>query len=455
MKTKIHKKENIKVITLGCSKNIVDSELLMGQIKAADYNVTTDSQNSQSEIIIINTCGFIQDAKQESIDTILNYVNAKKDGKISQLYVIGCLAERYKNELSKEIPEVDQYFGVHNYNELLSILNIDYKKELSGQRLLTTPKHYAYLKISEGCDRTCSFCAIPLIRGRHISKPIKKLVEEADILSKQGVKELLLIAQDSTYYGIDLYKKTKLAELLQNLSSIKNLEWIKLHYTYPANFPKEVIDLMADNPKVCKYLDIPFQHINDRILKSMRRSYSQKNIIQLIDLARIKIKDLALRTTFIVGYPDETEKDFLELYDFIKEIKFEEKAEAQKNESEKEIVPAEKKKTKTKNSHEENTPAYNLKDNISNKVKDERFNAIMDLQRDISYENNLKYVNKVVKVLIDRKENEFWIGRTMHDSPEIDNEVLLKSNNSDNIIGKFVNAKITSVENYDLFGTII
>jgi ribosomal protein S12 methylthiotransferase len=436
MKTKIHKEDVIKVITLGCSKNTVDSEFLMGHIKAADKKVSTDSQNDDSNIIIINTCGFIQESKQESIDEIIRYVNKKKEGKIDQLFVIGCLAERYKNELKKEIPEVNQYFGVHDYKLLLNTLNIDYKKELSGQRLLTTPKHYAYLKISEGCDRTCSFCAIPLIRGKHISKPKQDLIKEACFLSRQGVKELLIIAQDSTYYGIDLYKKSKLAELLKKLSEIEEIEWIKIHYAYPAQFPEDVIDLMAENSRLCKYLDIPFQHINDRILKSMKRSHTKKDTIRLINLSRNKIKDLAIRTTLIVGYPGESDKEFSELYDFVKEMKFERLG-------------------VFKYSHEEGTTAYKLKDNISNKVKNERFNAIMELQRNISYNNNLKFINKEIKVLIDRKENDFWIGRSMYDSPEIDNEVLLKCKNQLNLVGKFVKAKITSVENYDLFGIII
>ncbi len=436
MKTKANKKDSIKVITLGCSKNTVDSEQLMCQIKAANYSVNSDSNNDDSNIIIINTCGFIQDSKQESIDTILSYVNAKKTGKIDKLYVTGCLSERYKKELIKEIPEVDEYFGVHDYKSLLNTLNIDYKKELSGLRLLTTPNHYAYLKISEGCDRTCSFCSIPLIRGNHISKSIEELVKEAVFLAKKGVKELLIIAQDTTYYGIDIYKKQRLSELLQKLSEIKGIEWIKLHYAYPANFPKDVIELIAENSKFCNYLDIPFQHINDRILKSMRRSHSKKDILELINLVRTKINDLALRTTFIVGYPGETDKEFSELYDFIKETKFERLG-------------------VFKYSHEEGTPAYKLKDNISNKIKNERYNAIMELQRDISYNNNLLFVNKEIKVLIDRKENEYWIGRSIHDSPEIDNEVIINSKKNINLTGKFFTVKITNVENYDLFGTII
>jgi ribosomal protein S12 methylthiotransferase len=437
MKTKINNKDKIKVITLGCSKNTVDSELLMGHIEAAKYDIINgDAQNNEANIIIINTCGFIQDSKQQSIDTILNYVREKKAGNIDKLFVTGCLSERYKKDLIKEIPEVDEYFGVNDYKLLLNTLNIDYKNELSGQRLLTTPKHYAYLKISEGCDRTCSFCAIPLIRGKHISKPIEDLVKESQSLSKQGVKELLIIAQDSTYYGIDLYKRPKLAELLKKISEIDKIEWIKLHYTYPANFTEEVIDLIADNPKLCKYLDIPFQHINDRILKSMRRSHSKKDIIHLINLTRKKIKDLAIRTTFIVGYPGETEKEFSELYDFVKDMQFERLG-------------------VFKYSHEEDTSAYKLRDNVSNKVKNERYDAIMDLQRGISYNNNIKFIHKEIKVLIDRKENEFWIGRSMHDSPEIDNEVLLKNEKQVNLIGKFVKAKITSVEDYDLFGNFM
>jgi len=436
MKTKAIKKNKIKVITLGCSKNTVDSEFLMAQMDAEYQQVSKDLQNDDSNIIIINTCGFIKDAKQESIDTILNYVKAKQAGKIDKLYVTGCLSERYKKELAEEIPEVDEYFGVNDYKSLLNTLNINYKHELSGQRLLTTPNHYAYLKISEGCDRTCSFCAIPQIRGKHISKSIDELLLEAKILAQQGVKELLIIAQDTTYYGVDLYKKPKLSELLEKLSKIDEIEWIKLHYAYPTNFPEDVITIIANNNKLCKYLDIPFQHINDRILKSMRRSHTKKDTIHLIEQFRSKIKNLAIRTSLIVGYPGETEKEFSELYNFVKESKFERLG-------------------VFKYSHEEGTPAYNLKDNISNKVKNERYDALMELQSGISYNINLSLIDKEIKVMIDRIENNYFIGRSMHDSPEVDNEVILEHNKENNLIGKFVKAKITNVENYDIFGTII
>jgi len=436
MKTKAIKKNKIKVITLGCSKNTVDSEFLMAQMDAEYQQVSKDLQNDDSNIIIINTCGFIKDAKQESIDTILNYVKAKQAGKIDKLYVTGCLSERYKKELAEEIPEVDEYFGVNDYKSLLNTLNINYKHELSGQRLLTTPNHYAYLKISEGCDRTCSFCAIPQIRGKHISKSIDELLLEAKILAQQGVKELLIIAQDTTYYGVDLYKKPKLSELLEKLSKIDEIEWIKLHYAYPTNFPEDVITIIANNNKLCKYLDIPFQHINDRILKSMRRSHTKKDTIHLIEQFRSKTKNLAIRTSLIVGYPGETEKEFSELYNFVKESKFERLG-------------------VFKYSHEEGTPAYNLKDNISNKVKNERYDALMELQSGISYNINLSLIDKEIKVMIDRIENNYFIGRSMHDSPEVDNEVILEHNKENNLIGKFVKAKITNVENYDIFGTII
>jgi len=436
MKTKTNKKNKIKVITLGCSKNIVDSEFLMAQMNAENHQLSTNLQNDDSNIIIINTCGFIKDAKQESIDTILTYVKAKQAGKIDKLYVTGCLSERYKKELVNEIPEVDEYFGVNEYKSLLNTLNINYKHELSGQRLLTTPTHYAYLKISEGCDRTCSFCAIPQIRGKHVSKSIDELLLETKILAQQGVKELLIIAQDTTYYGIDLYKKPNLSELLEKLSEIEGIEWIKLHYAYPTNFPEEVIGLIANNSKLCKYLDIPFQHINDRILKSMRRSHTKKDTIHLIEQFRSKIKDVAIRTSLIVFYPGETEKEFYELYNFVKESKFERLG-------------------VFKYSHEEGTPAYYLKDNISTRAKNERYNAIMKLQSGISLNHNLTFIDKEIKVIIDRAENNYFIGRSMHDSPEVDNEVVLEHNKENNLIGKFVKAKITNVENYDIFGTII
>jgi len=432
MQTK-NKKKTIQLITLGCAKNTVDSEKLLFQLKASGFDIS--QKDNTPDYLVINTCGFINDAKQESLDTILHYVNEKKAGKIKQLFVIGCLSERYKNELRNEIPEVDEFFGVDEFTSLLKTLRADYLYKLGSDRILSGPGHYAYLKISEGCDRTCSFCAIPLIRGRYVSRPMNEIIEEAAALANKGVKELLIIAQDTTRYGTDLYKKQNLAILLHKLTEINGIEWIKLHYTYPADFPEDVIELLADNKKLCKYIDIPFQHINDRILTSMHRKHSKHDIIKLIDLFRRKIENVAIRTTFIVGYPGENANEFKELYDFVKEIKFERLG----------IF---------KYSHEDGTKAGLLKDNVSEKIKEERYHSLMELQRTISFENNQKFLHQKIKIIIDSKENNSLIGRTMFDSPEIDNEVIIQDCNREYLIGNFAEVKIISATDYDLFGTL-
>ncbi len=432
MKTKTKKKLN--VVTLGCSKNIVDSEALMSQLKSS-FDVTHESTKDDADIVIINTCGFINDAKQESIDTILSYANAKKEGKIKKVYVMGCLSQRYKEELSKEIPEVDGYFGVNDFAPILNELGIDYKKELLGERLLTTPKHYAYLKIAEGCNRKCSFCAIPLIRGNNISRTIESLIEEAEWLVSNGTKEIILIAQDLTYYGMDIYKKRKLAELLEKLAVIKGLEWIRLHYAYPAAFPMNVIDVMKEHPNICKYLDIPLQHISDDILKSMKRNITGAQTKELIRKIRAKVPDIAIRTTLITGYPGETVKEFNDLKKFIIESMFERLG-----------VFA--------YSPEENTSAYKLKDSIPQKIKQQRLEELMALQQGISADINQARVGNIYKVIIDRKEGEHWIGRTEYDSPEVDNEVLIPINTKGIKQGNFYNIKINKADDYDLYGEI-
>jgi ribosomal protein S12 methylthiotransferase len=434
LKTKKSLPVTVNVITLGCSKNLVDSEVMLKQLDAANFKVSHDSSESH-DIVIINTCGFINDAKQESIDTILSVVAAKKAGTVKKVIVTGCLSARYYEELKKEIPEVDAYFGVNDLKKLLSSLDADYKKELLGERHLTTPQHYAYLKIAEGCDRKCSFCAIPLIRGKHISKPIKEIINEASILAEQGVKELVLIAQDLTYYGVDIYKKRKLAPLLEKLSDIKNIEWIRLQYAYPAAFPMEVLKVMGEHENICNYLDIPFQHISDKLLKSMNRAIDKKGTLNLIEQIKKEVPGIALRTSLIVGYPGETEKDFKELMNFVSDVKFDRLG----------VFTY---------SHEESTKAFKLKDNVSAKVKQQRVEALMQLQQDISFEKNKALIGKTLKVIIDRKENDYFVGRTEYDSPEVDNEVLIKTKGKTNLIGQFCNVKITSAETYDLFGEV-
>jgi len=423
----------INLISLGCSKNLVDSEVLMGQLKAANIEVLYEQPFDKAETIVINTCGFIQDAKQESIDTILRAVDAKDDGYIKKIYVMGCLSERYKEDLKSEIPEVDGFFGVKDLPLILRTLGVDYNKELLGERMITTPSHSAYLKIAEGCDRKCSFCAIPLIRGENISRPIEELVAEATYLASIGVKEVNLIAQDLTYYGLDLYKERKLAELMKKLSEVEGIEWIRLHYTYPAGFPLEILDEMRDNPKICKYIDIPFQHINNDLLKSMRRNITGEETKELMHNLRNRVPGLALRTAFIVGYPGETDAAFEELKQFITLARFDRAG----------VFTY---------SQEEGTKASELEDDVPEEVKLQRADEIMALQEKISAELNLEKVGKTYKVLFDRVEGDYFIGRTEIDSPEIDNEVLVLKTEIGVKVGEFATILITSSESFDLFG---
>ncbi|TNF31682.1 MAG: 30S ribosomal protein S12 methylthiotransferase RimO [Bacteroidetes bacterium] len=436
MRTRTIKKNKINVITLGCSKNLYDSEVLMGQLKANDLEAEHESTKDDSNIVVINTCGFIDNAKQESIDTILRFAKAKEDGLVEKVFVTGCLSERYKPDLEKEIPNVDAYFGTRDLPRLLKVLGADYKHELVGERLLTTPSHYAYFKISEGCDRPCSFCAIPLMRGKHISTPIEELVESASKLAAKGVKELMLIAQDSTYYGIDIYGKRRLADLLTELCKVEGIEWIRLHYAFPTGFPEDVLDVMAREPKICKYLDMPLQHIADPVLKSMRRGTTKEKTTKLLQLIKAKVPGIALRTTLIVGYPGETEEDFQVLLDWVKEMQFERLG----------VFTY---------SHEENTHAYLLNDDVPDEVKQNRAELIMEVQQEISLEKNQRLIGKTLKVLIDRKEGENYVGRTEYDSVEVDNEVLIPQDGSYLRIGDFVNVEITDAEHFDLFGKIV
>lgn len=436
MKTKSLSKLKVNVITLGCSKNIYDSEILMGQLNANNFSVTHESENSDGGIVIINTCGFIDNAKQESIDTILKYAREKKAGKIEQLYVTGCLSERYKPELKKDIPDVDEYFGTRDLIPLLKILGADYKHELIGERLLTTPSHYAYLKISEGCDRPCSFCAIPLMRGKHISIPVESLIAQTKSLAAKGVTELILIAQDLTYYGLDIYGSRKLSELLNQLCEVDGIEWIRLHYAYPSGFPMEILDAMRSQKKICNYLDIPLQHISDSMLKSMRRGITKEKTIQLVKTIREKVPGIAVRTTLIAGYPGETEKDFQEMKEWVEETKFDRLG----------IFTY---------SHEENTHAFQLNDDVPKEVKQERAEEIMSIQQKISEELNQKKIGRTMKVLFDRKDGEYFVGRTEHDSPEVDNEVLVDAKNNYLRIGDFANVEITDAGEFDLFGKVV
>ncbi len=429
----IQKLKTINVITLGCSKNLVDSEVLMRQLDNR-YQILNDS-NEDSDIVVINTCGFIGDAKEESIDTILSAVEAKKDGRTQKVLVTGCLSERYKKELKNEIDNVDGFYGVNDLPQILNDLEVDYKKELIGERHLTTPSHYAYLKVSEGCDRSCSFCAIPLIRGKHISVPEEELIKEARFLASRGVKELLLIAQDLTYYGLDIYGKRTIARLVEKLAGIDGIEWIRLHYAYPAGFPEELLQLMNQNPKVCKYLDIPLQHINDRILKSMKRGLGSKGTRDLVKALKEKVHGVALRTTLITGYPGETEEEFEELLAFVQESKFDRLG-------------------VFKYSAEEDTSAFKLNDDVPEEVKDDRFDRIMQVQQEISLELNKQRVGKTFKTLIDRKEGDYFVGRTQYDSPEVDNEVLISSDKNLSV-GEFYNVTIEKADYFDLYGKVI
>ncbi len=435
MRTKSLKNNKINVITLGCSKNIYDSEVLMGQLKANDMNVEHESDKDDANVVVINTCGFIDNAKEESINTIIEQAERKSDGKIDKLFVTGCLSERYKPDLEKEIPNVDEYFGTTDLPKLLQALGADYKYELIGERLTTTPKHYAFLKIAEGCDRPCSFCAIPLMRGKHKSKSIEDLVTEATKLAKDGVKELILIAQDLTYYGLDLYKSRRLADLLRALSELEGIEWIRLHYAFPTGFPEDVLEVIRTNHKVCNYIDIPLQHISDSVLKSMRRGTTHKKTDALLRKFRQEVPGMAIRTSLIVGYPGETEEDFQELKQWVNDTAFDRLG----------VFTY---------SHEENTHAHLLEDDVPEEVKHQRAEEIMELQSDISYRLNQEKVGQTFKVLFDRKEGEYFIGRTEFDSPDVDNEVLVKATDSYVRMGDFAQVKITHADHYDLYGVI-
>jgi len=431
MKTK---KNKTTVITLGCSKNLIDSENIITHLKNDGYEARHEKGDLDTDTIIINTCGFIHDAKAESIDTILNFVDLKKRGEIKNLYVTGCLSQRYKDDLIKEIPEVDGFFGT-NISDVLAKFNIDYKKNLLGERLPTTPSHYAYFKIAEGCSRSCAFCAIPLMRGKHISRSIEDLVIEAKKLAKKGVKELILISQELTYYGLDIYGERSISNLLDQLVEIEGIEWIRLHYTYPGKFPMDLIDTMAKYDKVCNYLDIPLQHTSDSVLKRMKRFSTKKDAIEIIKYARKMIPDIAIRTTFIVGFPGETEEHFEELLDFIRDMQFDR-------------VGA------FEYSHEEDTDAYLLEDDISDEEKKHRISMLMEVQREISYDKNITKIEQTLKVIIDKNEGEYFIGRTQYDSPEVDNEVIIKTDKNVKI-GSIVNVKINDAEDFDLYGEVV
>ena len=432
MRTKSHKKNKINVVTLGCSKNIYDSEVLMGQLKANNMEVEHESESQENDIVVINTCGFIDNAKEESVNTILDFVKRKEEGSVEKVFVTGCLSERYKPDLEKEIPNVDQYFGTTELPKLLKALGADYKHELIGERLTTTPKHYAYLKIAEGCDRPCSFCAIPLMRGKHVSKPIEDLVTESENLAKNGVKELILIAQDLTYYGLDIYKKRRLADLLMALKDVDGIEWIRLHYAFPTGFPQDVLDVIRDEEKVCNYIDIPLQHIADNVLKSMKRGTTFEKTNSLLRDFREKVPGMAIRTSLIVGYPGETEKDFEILKNWVRDTKFDRLG----------VFTY---------SHEENTSAYDLEDDVPAEVKAARAEEIMAIQQEVSMRLNGEKVGKEFKVLIDRKEGNFFIGRTEFDSPDVDNEVLIDASKHFVRQGDFVQVKVYEASDYDLF----
>jgi ribosomal protein S12 methylthiotransferase len=432
MRTKSLKKNKINVITLGCSKNVYDSEVLMGQLRANGKEVTHEATKDEGNIIVINTCGFIDNAKEESVNTILEYAEKKEQGLVDKVFVTGCLSERYRPDLEKEIPNIDQFFGTTELPLLLKALGADYKHELIGERLTTTPKNYAYLKIAEGCDRPCSFCAIPLMRGKHKSTPMEHLVIEAEKLAKNGVKELILIAQDLTYYGLDLYKKRNLAELLEALVKVEGIEWIRLHYAFPTGFPMDVLELMKREPKICNYLDIPLQHISDSILKSMRRGTTQEKTTNLIQEFRALVPEMTIRTTLIVGYPGETEEDFNILKNWVEEMRFERLG-------------------CFTYSHEENTHAYLLEDDVPEEVKQDRAAQIMDIQAQISWELNQEKIGQTFKCVIDRKEGEHFVGRTEFDSPDVDNEVLIDASKFYLKTGDFVNLKIIDATEFDLY----
>ena len=430
MRTKSLKKNIINVITLGCSKNIYDSEVLMGQLQASGKDVVHEKEGN---IVVVNTCGFIENAKEESIKTILEQIQKKEAGDVDKVYVTGCLSERYKPDLVKEIPQVDKYFGTTDLPQLLKVLGADYQHELVGERILTSPKHYAYMKIAEGCDRPCSFCAIPLMRGKHKSTPIEDLVQQAKHLAKEGVKELILIAQDLTYYGLDLYKKRRLATLLKELVKVKGIEWIRLHYAFPTGFPEDVLEVMREEDKICNYLDIPLQHIADPILKSMRRGTTEAKTTALLKKFRSKVPNIILRTSLIVGYPGETEEDFETLKNWVKAMRFERLG-------------------CFTYSHEENTHAHQLKDDVPEEVKQQRSNAIMEIQSQISWEHNQSCIGKTYPCLIDRKEGNHYVGRTFMDSPDVDNEVLIDATQNYLKQGEFTEVTIVEASDYDLLG---
>lgn len=436
MKTRGIKKTKVNIVTLGCSKNLVDSEVLLTQLRGNGIDAIHESKKDDANIVVINTCGFIDNAKQESIDTILRYVDAKEEGLVEKVYVTGCLSQRYKDDLEKEIPQVDAWFGTRDLSRLLKQLNANYKNELVGERILTNPSHFAYLKISEGCDRPCSFCAIPLMRGGHISRPIEELVLEAKNLAKNGTKELLLIAQDSTYYGLDLYKKRNLAELLKHLSDVDGIEWIRLHYAFPTGFPMDALDVMAERSNICKYLDIPLQHGSSRMLQLMRRGTTREKTEQLLQTFREKVPGIAIRTTFIAGHPGETEQEFKEMMGFVERSRFDRLG-------------------VFSYSHEDDTHSHSMPDDVPASIKQERVDTIMELQQGISLELNQAKIGKTFKTLIDRKEGGTFIGRTEFDSPEVDNEVIIESKENYLRIGDFVNVKVNTATEFDLTGSVI
>lgn len=423
--------KKINVVTLGCSKNVVDSEHVMAQLAAAGYDVVFDSNDTDVDTVVINTCGFIGDAKEESINTILEFAKAKEACLIRQLFVIGCLSERYANELRAEIPEVDEYFGARDFTGIVKLLAGEYREELETQRTLTTPAHYAYLKISEGCNWRCAYCAIPIIRGEHKSVPMESVVAEAENLAAQGVKELIVVAQDTTFYGVDLYGERKLAELLRRLAAIDGVEWIRLHYTYPTGFPDEVIEVMRDEPKICKYIDMPLQHISDRQLSGMKRGIDKKRTIELIEKIRREIPDVAIRTTMLIGFPGETDEDFAELMEFVRDYKFERLG----------VFPY---------SEEEGTPSAEMQDDVPDEVKQKRIDTIMELQRNISLDANVKKVGGQFRVMVDRREGEYYIARSQYDSPEVDQEILIPVSANINP-GEFCDVVVTACEEYDLY----
>ncbi len=436
MKTKGNQKEKVNIVTLGCSKNLVDSENILTQLRGNGIETTHEAEDSEANVVVINTCGFIENAKQESIETILQYAEAKEKGWVDKVYVTGCLSERYKADLEKEIPQVDAYFGTRDLPRLLKKFKADYKHELVGERLISTPAHYAYLKIAEGCDRPCSFCAIPLMRGKHVSQPIESLVQQAQNLARNGTKELILIAQDLTYYGLDIYKKRNLAELLDHLAEVEGIDWIRLQYAYPAGFPMDILEVMKRRENICPYLDMPLQHGSSEMLKKMRRGINRPKTEALVDHIRQQIPEIAIRTTLIAGHPGETEADFEEMYDFVEKMRFDRLG----------IFTY---------SHEEQTHSFTMPDEVPEEVKQERANTIMELQQGISHELNQQKIGQTFQVLFDRKEGGYFVGRTHYDSPEVDNEVLVPAEQNYLRIGDFAQVEITSAEEFDLYGKLV